>query len=391
MRRIIQPTLGFNASLYSAMESLLKVDLHRHLTGSIRIDTLFDIARRYEIELPRVKERYDKDWLKQRIIKSGSRAGSLEHFVKSTWSILGAVIANAGPEIVPRVVREAIEDASEDNIKYLELRVAPYGRELPYRPAHPDQKIRKLSFSLRDFLDGLMDGIKYNAAGGIITKIILSLPRHSVGRLPERDRDRYYDILLNFACDYKGKGLVGFDLAGREEGYPPRYFRGFFTRAKDAGFKITIHAGETDSAQSVKEAIELLQADRIGHGIRSCQDDEVLDYLAQKGIPLEICPTSNVITSAVRSLAEHPIRHFFDSGIIVTVNTDDPVVCDTYLTNEYYRLVDEQSFSMEDIEKMIANSIEASFASEPEKAVMRKYFADNSFRSTLMKLHNISL
>lgn len=350
-------SLDFNT--YDSLRSLPKAELHRHLLGSIRFNTLIEIAKQYKIKLPYDKGEYDIKKIEKRV-KFKKPVNSLERFILSPWRNFNRIIINT--EVVSRLISEAIEDAQRDNVKYLELRVSSYG-------LNNGNRNKLIGFKFPDFLEALKNSIEKSQKNypQIITKIIITLPRHYLARLNQFERQSYYKNLLKYTIDYKNNPVVGFDLAGIEKGYPPRQFKDFFREAKEAGYKITIHAGETDTPESIREAIELLQADRIAHGIKAMHSKEILDYIIKRNIPMEICPTSNILTGSVKLMSEHPIKMFFDAGVKVTINTDNPEVCVTSLTDEYYKLIETFAFSIQDIKKMILNGFDSAFYGGNEK------------------------
>jgi adenosine deaminase len=169
------------------------------------------------------------------------------------------------------------------------------------------------------------------------------------------------------------KGLAnGIDLSGDETKYPVSYFRDAFNRARSAGLHITVHAGEWAGPESVWGAVRHLHAERIGHGVRAWEDPGLIDYLRGEGIPLEVCPTSNVCTGVYASLDEHPIRHLFEAGVKVTVNSDDPPLFGTTIDREYSLLESVYGFTPEQVAEVTLNAVGASFLPVEEKAILRQ-------------------
>ena len=171
---------------------------------------------------------------------------------------------------------------------------------------------------------------------------------------------------------YLGKGVVAVDLAGNEHDFPPEIHKDAFQLAYKKGYKITIHAGETGIVENIPKSIELLHAERIGHGIAAIKDLKVMELLKEKNIFLEMCPTSNLQTKAVDSIESYPIRRYIEEGIGVTINTDNTTVSNTSLEKEYKFLMDKLNFSIEEILMLIDNSIEAAFISREEKESLRE-------------------
>jgi adenosine deaminase len=349
-----------NAALKKGLQELPKVDLHRHLTGSIRLTTVAEIAQEYAIVFPRQKSPWTVEDLRQRLVLNGS-VGSLSKFIAQPWRILNKLIVN--PQVLSRLAYEAVEDASIDNVAYLELRASPFGltnTEWAVEETHQG----------REYLEATIDGLERAADLGVVVRLILSIPRHVVGRFYGGRREHYYDELLALADEHRDY-VVGFDLTGVEEECSSRVFESFFKRAKEHGFFVTIHAGETTGPESVREAIGL-GADRIGHCISSIEDPSLVQELVENGVTLEICPTSNILTGAVASLQEHPFAELYGSGVRVTVNTDNTLVCDTTLTKEFYELFRNQGLELSDAKRVTSMSVDAAFLSDAEKDALRR-------------------
>lgn len=173
---------------------------------------------------------------------------------------------------------------------------------------------------------------------------------------------------LRSVIDYDSKNIIGIGLGGYEANGPAKDFVKVFKIAKENGFRTVAHAGEDVGPESIWDSIKLLGAERIGHGISAIYDEELMNYLAEKKIPLEICPTSNVFTKKyVKKYEEHPIKKFYEKGILVTVNTDDPTFFNVELIEEYWNLYEKLNFSLEDIKNLIINGFKASFLSEKKK------------------------
>lgn len=343
-------------ALYQFLKNLPKIDLHRHLTGAIRTKTIVELATAYNIILPT----FDLDELDD-LVKIKTPVLTQSAFLKPWRTVLNLVGKISKGEVFQRLIYEAVEDANKDNVIYLELRISPY--------------FNNDNFTLLNFLDALDSGIKISQVSfpNVTVKIILSLIRNASG-YRVKENLTYYQNLIEYSLKYKEKWLAGFDLSGQEKGFPARLFKRFFSMAKEANFKCTIHAGEGVGPNSIKEALYILKADRIGHGISCIQDKNLLQDLILKRVPLEICPRSNVLSGIVPSIKKHPVKDLFDYGIKITINTDDPEVCTSglgasnlTLTDEYYRLVSELNFKIDDIKQMICNSLDAAFISPCER------------------------
>jgi adenosine deaminase len=305
----------------------------------------------------------------ERLIQSRAAGGTLKDFLKA-WRILNRVTADVAlidPEIYEQLVYEAIADAfQEENIYYLELRMVP-----PCLTINHDFHALEFNRALWAIKHGIDKAAKQFPT---LVKIILSLPRDFLAKQTEKFLKEYYYILLQGVEAYKGLYLVGFDLAGAESGYPAGLFSDFFQRVKGLGYKVTIHAGEADGPESVRQAVDLLHADRIGHGVSACEDERLMARLKVLRTPVEICVTSNLVTGAVIPFQMHPVRRFFDSGLFLTISADDPTVLSTDLNKELLMLLSRFGFSLQEVEGLIGNAVEASFCSSEEKDKLRKLF-----------------
>lgn len=373
--------LPFEGTSISKLIDMPKIDLHRHLVGAIRPEVLVYIADKIGVTLPTFGN--DAERIKKASTFSTPVKDGYKHFLaKRIWSVFQHIFSDE------RGIRNAIywasADAARDGVSYVEFRVSPYG--IQYNHLLPHGVYEKYSYpiTLHTFVDSLKKGIVAAERDYPQTtvKIILSLGRRSViEKWENSERSRYYDRLITVAKAFK-EIIVGFDLSGDEDKYRNSLFVEFADRVKENGFPLTIHAGETGNPESVREAIDLLKADRIGHGIGAIADKSLMNLLAQKGIPLEICPTSNLMLGLVRDLKEHPLREFLAENIPITVNTDDPVLLGpTTLSVEFYRLLTAKQIIFSNIQKISNFSIKASFASDSEKnkllSMIENFFFEN--------------
>ena len=323
------------------LKRLPKIELHRHLEGAVRPATIADICRERGVPLPT----YDHDEL-ARLITLSKPVSDLVAFLE-LFKIIDLCFADK--EAIARIAYEAAEDASLDNIRYVELRFSVECMAFHHR------------LSLHDVMDGLVEGIDLAMRRFPVTaKLIVSISRDlSVERMgmpwPEPKQ------IARLAVDYMDRGVVGLDLSGGEFGFGAELFMEPFKIARDAGLGITVHAGEADGPQSVRRAIELLGATRIGHGVRIVQDPSVVQMVIDRGVTLEVCPTSNVLTHAVDSIEAHPVRKLFDAGVPITINTDDPIVCGVTLSGEYSLIHEKFGFTLAEIERLIENARKAAF------------------------------
>lgn len=283
-----------------------KIDLHRHLDGNIRLSTILDLAAKHGISLPATSA----EALRPFVTVTEPQPGLVAFLDKFRWSV--SVLANT--DACRRVGYENMEDAAREKLDYVELRFSPFFMAQPY------------SLDPRAVVSAVLDGIAEGAEKfGVPVRVIGILSR-TFG--PESCA-RELDALL--ACRER---LVAIDLAGDEFQFPPKLFTDCFDRVREAGLRVTIHAGEAAGPDSVRDAIEILGAERIGHGIRSIEDDSLMDQIIRQKIGLECCLTSNVQTSTVRDYASHPLREFLDRGVIACINTDDPGISAVDLRHE---------------------------------------------------------
>jgi len=177
----------------------------------------------------------------------------------------------------------------------------------------------------------------------------------------------------------KELGIVGLGIGGSEQEFPPEPFEKVFEKARRLGFKTSAHAGESSGAESIWGAIRTLRVDRIGHGTRAEEDENLTDYLVEHKIPLEMCPLSNLKTGIIKSYEEHPVRRFFERGIIVTINTDDPMMFGNSLSEEYKMLEEKFSFSRDEIRFLILQGIRVSWMSDERKTQLIEEFQNDKF------------
>jgi adenosine deaminase len=325
-----------------------KALLHDHLDGGLRPATVIDIADQVGYDgLPAT----DVDEL-ARWFRTRSHSGSLERYLEP-FSHTVAVMQT--PDALHRVAYECVEDLAADSVVYAEIRFAP---EL-----HID---RGLSFDeiVEAVLAGFADGEKACAAENrpIVVRLLVTAMRHAA---VSRE-------IAELAIRFRDKGVVGFDIAGAEAGNPPTRHLEAFDFMRDHNARFTIHAGEAFGLPSIHEAIAFCGADRLGHGVRIVDDIEVLadgqvrlgqqaSILRDKRIPLELCPSSNVQTGAVKSIADHPFDLLARTRFRVTVNTDNRLMSDTSMSLEMYRLVEAFGYGWSDLERFTINAMKSAF------------------------------
>jgi adenosine deaminase len=323
--------------------SLPLVELHRHLDGSVRLQTILDLARQHNLPLPAK----DLEALRPYVQVSGPTPGVMEFIARFEWQV-GVMVDY---ESVRRIARENVEDVKKECLDYVELRFSPWFMAEPHGldPAGVvEAVIDGVEAGQRDF------GMKVNLIG------ILS---------------RTYGAEIAFrelaALLTKKEHIVALDLAGDEAHYPAEQFREHFRRARNAGWHITVHAGEIAGPESIWEALSGLGATRIGHALQAMEDPSLLDYLREHHIGVESCLTSNVQTSCVESYAAHPLRRFLEHGIPATINTDDPGISGIDLAHEYKMAVEKAGLTLTQVRRAQLNALEVSFLTEEEKEELR--------------------
>ncbi len=322
------------------LHALPKVDLHRHLEGSLRLETLAEIAQEHGIDLPS----YNIEQLRPYVQFTDEQPGF--HRFLEKFKLLRRFYTTR--EAVRRVAYEAVVDAASDNVKYLELRFSPSAL------AHAQ------SFPLHEVTEWVIEAVaQAESETGVIARLLCAVVRHDSFDLARQ--------VIEVALAYRDRGIVGVDLTGDEVHYPAAPFASLFKHAADHGLGITIHAGEAGGAENVREAVEVMHAQRIGHGIRSIEDSNVVQLLRQRGVTLEICPTSNLQTGVVDNFGLHPLRDLYVMGVNVTVNTDDPSVSDTSLTDEYMVAMMGLGVKLRDLRVCTRNSIRAAFLPPEDK------------------------
>ncbi len=317
---------------------LPKAELHVHLDGSLRPETLIDLARATGTSLPSA----DPDVI--RAFMRVDHAHDLEEFLKK-FDITVAVLQ--APDAIERVAYEMCEDAGRDNVRYLEVRYCPHlstkgGLSLDGAIA---AELRGLARGERDF--------------GVVARVINCSLRHYAPEVSLR--------IAEASVRFRDQGVVAFDLAGGEAGRPCGVHAAAFDVARAGRLGITVHAGEAAGAESIAEAIDRCHADRIGHGTRLYEDPRLRDHVRDRRIPLEVAITSNLQTHAVKVAAAHPVRDYFDRGLAVTLCTDSWLMCGVSLTDEYWLAHTALGFTRPDIDRMILTGFESAFLPWPER------------------------
>ena len=320
-------------------QALPKVELHRHLEGSLRLDTLIEVARQHGLNIAGTGQ------LRTLVQVNEEEPYTFQNFLSKFETLR---LFYRTPDIIGRITREAVADAAADNVRYLELRFTPVALS------------RAQGFSLDAVMDWVIEGAQqacqeYN----ITTGLIASFNRHESVELAEK--------VTKLAVDRLGKGIVGLDIAGNEAQYPVEPFAPLLKEARRAGLSLTIHAGEWGGAANVADAIVTFQADRIGHGVRVMEDPMVMNLARETGIPFEVCVTSNYQSGVVPALASHPLPRMLEAGLNATINTDDPRVSQIMLSNEYQIICEDLCLPLSALKERILAAARASFLPEAEK------------------------
>ncbi|HJS20684.1 MAG TPA: adenosine deaminase [Anaerolineales bacterium] len=324
----------------NAYRALPKVELHRHLEGSLRLDTLFDVARQHGITIPA-----DVLRLSNLVQVQEADKYTFQNFLAKFNTLR---LFYRSPDVIDRITREAVEDAARDNVKYLELRFTPVALSRAER------------FPLHDVIDWVLTSAREAAKKyGVIVRLIASVNRHESTELAEQ--------VAWLAAAHVQDGLVALDLAGNEAEFKTEPFYGIFKEAKQSGLHITIHAGEWGPAIHVKEAVEEIGADRIGHGVRVLEDNNVVALVRERGTAFEVCVTSNYQSGVVQSLETHPLMMMLEAGVNVTINTDDPSISRITLSHEYYAACEDLHMPQSTLRDRIRAAAEAGFLAQNEK------------------------
>lgn len=331
-----------------SLKSMPKVDLHVHLDGSVLPETLIELARHNGPELP---ER-DPELLWPYMRVEG-QCDSLAQYLEKFRFVLPYLQTEYALE---RVAYELVKQSAEQGCRYLEARFAP-------------QLHRASGLTVEATIDCVLRGLSAGEKEfGVISRCIaICLRGHSLKKNVE---------VIRSASGHYGRGLVAVDLAGSEAQYPPELYEAEFRLARELGLPITIHAGEAAGADSVYQSVKMLGASRIGHGVRMQEDSEVTELIRSLGIPLEMCPTSNMQTKAALGWETYPLRQYFDMGIPVTVNTDNLSVSGTSITKEYEALREHLCFTDAELCAIAFNGAEAAFLEAAAKPVFLSEFSN---------------
>ncbi len=321
-----------------------KVELHVHLEGTVSPDTLWTLSRKHGVDLgvSNVEE-----------VARLYEFSDFPHFI-GIFTMCSDVLRTA--DDLGMAVGAYGMELARQNVRYAEIHFNP----------EPHQRRRGIAMSdaltamnvARDRVQSMFgidlcwiaDGVRDADSGAVSV-------------------DRTVDWMIEVG---PGSGIVALGLGGNEIGHPPRHFAAAFARARDAGFHVVAHAGEATGPETIREAIDVLGAERIGHGLAAARDPALLAYLAEHGIPLEISPTSNLRTRVVSSMADHPLRTFVEAGVPVSINSDDPPMFGTDLVSEYALVANTLNLDRLDVARMVLDAMDQSFADTETKSRLRR-------------------
>ncbi len=319
--------------------SLPWIDLHRHLDGSVRLETILDLGRKHNLPLPA----WDVEKMRPHVQITEPQPGVMAFIAKFKWMV-GVLVDYAA---VRRIAYENVEDAQKEGLDYVELRFSPWFMAEPHhlRPAGVVEAV----------VDGVQAGIRDT---GMRVKLIGILSRTYGPEIAWKE----LEALLT-----QREQLVALDLAGDEANFQGELFNKHIRRGRDAGWNITVHAGEAAGPHSVWHAVRQMGAARLGHAVYAAEDPSLLDYLAEQRIGIEANLTSNVQTSTVPDYPSHPLRRFLEHGILATINTDDPGISNITLAYEYDVAAPAAGLTPSQIRQAQRNALEVAFLTQEEK------------------------
>ena len=310
------------------------VEIHLHLDGALSVENCKKLAKIQNISIPE-----DDNEIRNMIMVSKDCHDLNEFLTKFDFPV--SLLQTT--EGIKNAIINLQEELIEQGVIYAEIRFAP-------------QKHLTKGLTMEEVVNAAIEGLN---SSKLESNLILCCMRGN--NTHEKNIET-----IKLAKKYLNKGVCAIDLAGAEGLYPNKDYEDLFDYAKELGVPFTIHAGEADGPEGVKDAIRF-GAKRIGHGVRAIEDSNVVNLIKEKGITLEICPTSNICTAVYEKISDMPIKYFIDNGINITINTDDPSICNTSLRNELDKVKKEFNLSDEDIIKLQLNAINASFASKEVK------------------------
>jgi adenosine deaminase len=317
------------------IRGLPKAELHLHLEGSLEPELMLELARR---------NRHQLQWSTAEQLRDAYRFSNLQSFLDLYYA--GCEVLRTERDFYD-LTHAYLRRATADGVIRAEVFIGP-------------QSFTASGIPIATVMDGVFAALdEVNREGTLSSTLIITAQRHRT----EADAFALLEQIQPWA-----ERILGIGMGGAELGNPPSKFREFFRVCKDAGFRLTIHAGEEGPAAYVREAVEVLGVDRIDHGVACLQDAALVQDLARARIPLTVCPVSNLKLKVVRSLAEHPLRGLMDAQLLVTVNSDDPAYFGAYASDNLIACERALGLTLEDIVRLVRNGFTAAFMSETEKA-----------------------
>ena len=314
------------------LQRLPKAELHCHLDGSLRPETMLELAQESGIAMPAPDARSLAEYMRV------DDARHLEDYLARFSVTLDLLQTESALE---RVARELAEDAAAEGVRYIEVRFSPV------------LNVRR-GLAVTDVIEAVTRGLGgAEREHGIVARVIVCALRHLAPAVSME--------MARLAVAYRGRGVVGFDLAGGEAGHAAAPHAAAFAFAREHDLACTVHAGEGDGPTSLRQAVHLCGADRIGHATRLIEDASLLQYVNDRRIALEICLTSNVQTRVVESYDRHPLREYFDQGLEVSLNTDNRLMSGTTLTDEYVHAARHLGFTFDELRVVALNGFAGAF------------------------------
>src|SRR3954454_11438889 len=329
-----------------------KAEIHLHLEGSVQPATLLQLARRNGVQPPAETEEGLREFF---------RFDDFPHFIQAYIAVCSCLRT---PYDFETIVLDLGSEAARQNIRYLEVHF------------NPETNVRKRGLDFHQMLAGMNRGrAAARERWGVEMRWIADGVRDS--ETSPYSVTQTVDWITALSAD---DGVVALGLGGNEVGYPPAPFVRDFARARAAGLHTVAHAGETTGHATICDSLDFLGVERIGHGVRAIDNPVLVERLARDRVPLELCPTSNLCTGVVSSFADHPFQAFDDADVLVTVNSDDPPLFGTTLTDEFLVLAEHWGYDADGIQRIALNAVDAAFLPDEEKTHMRTEFAEEFAR-----------
>lgn len=319
-------------------------DLHRHLDGNIRTQTILELGHQFQIQLPA----NTLPELLPHVQIMDNQPDLLSFLSKLDWGV--KVLGDL--EACRRVAWENMQDAAQQGLDYVELRFSPFYMAMSHQ------------LPLAGVVEAVIDGVQQGSRD-------FNLPAKLIGIMSRTFGQARCQQELDALLTHRDQ-IIALDLAGDELGFPGELFMDHFKQARDAGWHISIHAGEAAGASSIWQAIQTLGATRIGHGVKAVEDEKLLDYLAEHQIGIESCITSNLQTSTVADMTQHPLKTFLEHGILATINSDDPAVEGIDIQHEYLQAAPQAGLSKVQIQQAQQNGLSIAFLSAQEKQQLQQ-------------------